>query len=207
MSETRVRHHDLSLVEDLGTIMGPHFGEAAEVAQAYDFRQLQMDFNEIIDRHPAAGDYRGHPNVSTSIFLRRAGEPETAPRLRCITDPSGNLDHKGAPALVVHLEQGLPHADRPQKGKVGSWVMELSTTMGKEGYVWITALGSQKTGRRTREALPGSSIESKLGYQDFVVWMKNLIDEPENLVPAPTRLELKDPTLFARLGSLARSKS
>jgi hypothetical protein len=208
MSEKQTAGYDLSLVDELVRITGPHFGEAAELATANDFRGLQMDVNEIVDLHPVPGDYRGIQNAHASAFLRRAGEPDTAPRFRFITDPSGNLDRKGNPTLVVHLEQGLPHADRPAKGKVGSWVMEVSASLGRQGWpVWVTVLGTQKTGRRSREALPGSSVDAKMGYKDYIAWMKRLVGEPGEFVVAPTELELRQPGLFARLGNMARSKS
>lgn len=206
MAEKQLVQPDLSPIQDIAALTGPHFGEAAELATAHDFRQLQMDFNDIIDSHPVPGNFRGIPNVHASTFLRRAGEPDAAPRFRLITDPSGNLDRKGDPTLVVHLEQGLPHADQPAKGAIGSWVMEVSARLNRSGAIWVTPLGTQKTSRRGREQLAGSSIEAKLGYKDYIAWVKKLIDEPEHLVPAPTQLELRRPGVIARLGGVARSK-
>lgn len=191
------------LIEELeGRVRYLEFG-AVPVAKTEDFRHLQMDFHDIIDMFPSAGDYQGYPNVSSSVYLRRAGEPEDTPRFRLITDPSGNMDRinnrQRNPTIAIRFDQGQKHEAYPAKGEIGSWLMEV-TIVGGEG-VSASAIGSQKTGRRSRRPLPGTPPGKRLvAKKELLDWIKNQIGEPEDLVPAPTEAELKGARFLGGIG-------
>lgn len=174
------------------------------LANVDDFRNLEAQFDGIVEDNYSPGHFGKLYGVEASAYLRQAGVPEDAPRFRVITDPRGRLNrhnnYGGRPTISFRMEQGRKGELHPGKGKKGSWGLDLTLFERSDGLVQATFMGAINIGRDKRESIPKSSPHAYEASTELIDWIKGQIGDVDTLVEAPTKTEARAAKRYGRIG-------
>lgn len=190
-----------SLIEDFASVI--ERSERETPASSEDFEATYKLFDEIIAQHHYRNRYPEHRLVNSSVFLRQADEADTAPRIRVVTDPQGemndNTNFAGLPTIKISIEQGVKAEYEPLKGKPGSWGLGVEF-IDREGAIIVTTSGGVNDGRGRRSGFEFNNPHPQPVSKELLEWVQAQLDDVETLVPAPTKSETRSKRLLGMFG-------